>query len=170
MVFMMGNVIKLFLVLSSSSLLISAEPVYVHYAHEIMDSFAEEMHQEFGLVCTGKGGAMARGDVEEMALSFIAYREASVREAGDLEVMVTERFLQKINQDERIKPFLHTHPFKADRAEVSISFESPDGHPQRRGVSYVSQYRNKIHYRKKNPLKKGLENLGDQPYEEAKNN
>jgi hypothetical protein len=138
--------------------------IYEYYAAEIMNSFAEEVCTEFDLVCTGTGGGMANGDVEEMKVMFTAFRKATIEEARQLEVAVTEKFLQAINGHKKIRPYLHEYPFKPERAEISIAFKSQKG-PHTQGVAYVFQVRNKIFYRK---YEKGnLERLAAEPYEEA---
>src|SRR3989304_10206716 len=100
-------------------------PEYIVFAHEILNTLAHEMEKEYGLHCIGNGGGMPH-DVEELSVNFIAYQRASIDEARELEVKVTERFLEIINSHKNIRPFLREYPFTVHRAEVSIAFNRKD--------------------------------------------
>ncbi len=140
---------------------------YEVYVNQIVLSFAKEMAKEFGLVCIGEGGRMPH-DVEEIAVKFIAYRKASINEARELEIIATERLLKIINNNEKIRPFLREYPFKANRAEVSISFNKPNNTSYTDGsVARVTQINNKIYYRGEDGRSELFYSLGEEPYEEA---
>lgn len=142
---------------------------YETYVNQIIKSFANEMEREFGLVCCGHGGSMPY-DVEEISIKFAAYQRATIEEARALEVKVTERFIQAINSHEKIRPFLREFPFKANRAEVAISFKKPDNTLYTDGsVAYVYQVKNKIIYRADKENSPKLIPITEEPYEEALN-
>jgi len=141
---------------------------YEVYVNQIISSFSAEMKKEFGLICWGSGGKMPH-DVEEVEVAFICYKHANIEEARELEVKVTEKFIQAINSHEKIRPFLREYPFRADRAQVSIAFENRktklsyfDG-----SVASVFQVKNKIFYRADKEGSYVLIPLMDEPYEEA---
>jgi len=142
-------------------------PAYETYVNQLINSFAKEIKKEFGLICIGDGGQMPY-DVEAVSIKFAAYCYPSIEKARELEVKITERFINAINSNEKIRPYLREYPFKADRAEVAISFYTKDNSRYTDGsVSYVFQVKNKIYYCSKNPHTKNLDDLYEEPYEEA---
>ncbi len=99
---------------------------YVRYVNEITTSFAKQMQKEFGVYCSGNSGQMPY-DVEYVGMSFDAYRRATVEEARALEVIITEKFVNCINNHEKLRPFLREFPFPAKRTEISIAFYKSSG-------------------------------------------
>src|SRR5271170_3047510 len=75
-------------------------PVYTQYAVEVIRSFSKQVEKEFGLECVGSGGSMPH-DVQEISVKFIAYQHATVQQARELEVKLTEKFVQIINAHEK---------------------------------------------------------------------
>ncbi len=145
----------------------SQAPDYSVYVKEIINSFAEEMNREFGLVCVGDGRKMPR-DVEEIDIKFKAYRRATTEEARAFQVIVTQKLLEKINAHEKIRPYLREFPFKSERVSVTISFSMPNGLRYSDGsVALVQPARNKIFYCTTDPFTKKLIDLLEEPYAEA---
>ncbi len=141
---------------------------YELYANQIVCSLAKEMKNEFDLLCIGEGGSMPH-DVREMSVKFIAYKRASIEQARELMVKVTERFIDTINAHSKIRPFLREYPVQPFRAEVSISFKKKNNHSYTDGsVAYVLQVRDKICYNKRDPSNPvGLVTLLEELYKEA---
>ncbi len=144
-------------------------PAYTQYVAEITRAFAKQMKKEFDLDCEGSGGCMPY-DVEEISIKFAAYQRATVEDARELEVKVTEKFVQAINAHEKIRPFLREYPFPPKRTCVGISFYKPNNSSYMDGsVSYVSQVNSRIYYRAENPQNRYVyKDLKDEPYQEAR--
>ena len=143
-------------------------PDYVRYANEIISSFAKQIKKEFGLDCESSGGSMPY-DVEEISISFAAYQRATIEEARELEVKITEKFVEMINKHEKIRPFLREYPFPSSRTTVAISFHKKNNSRYTDGsVSYVSQVRNNLYYCAEDPNNRyRFIDLKEEPYEEA---
>lgn len=140
---------------------------YLKYADQIIREFEKESAKEFKLVCSGNGGGMAH-DVEEISVDFFAYRTATIEEARALEVAMTEKLLKKINENEKIRPFLREYPFKPERATVSVSFHKRDGSSYTDGsVAQVFQVKNRIFYSGAYPETEDYYDLLEEPYEDA---
>jgi len=140
---------------------------YEIYANQLVTSFAREMKKEFGLICIGEGGCMPH-DVQKMSVEFISYQRATIEQARELEVRVTERFIEAINAHEKIRPFLREYPVQPFRAKVAICFEKKNNHSYEDGsVAYVFQVRNTIVYNKREPRPVGLVTLFEEPYDDA---
>jgi hypothetical protein len=145
-------------------------PDYTQYVAEVTSLFVKEMRKEYGFECGASGGRMPY-DIEEISVSLIVDKRATVEQARELEVKATERFIQIINAHEKIRPFLREYPFPSSRADVSIAFERP----KKRGkpftdndVIYVFQAKNRIYYQAENPSNPHVyKDIKDEPYEEA---
>ncbi len=153
-----------------SPMLISQEhksPEYVYYVNEIFRSFSKQVKQEFGLDCESTGGSMPY-DVQEISMSFNSDQTATLQEARELEVKVTEKFIELINAHEKIRPFLREFPFPPNRATVMISFEKPKKMNLNNYVELVLQVKNIIYYEsKKNTPPYNYETIKEESYEEA---
>lgn len=145
-------------------------PEYLQYVSEVTSAFLKEMYKKHGFECEASGGKMPH-DVEEISVSLCTSRSATVEQARELEIMVTERFAQIINAHEEIRPFLREYPFPPGRANVSIAFRNPKKKKTSSvddDVILVFQARNRIFYRAKNPDNPYVhKRITDEPYEEA---
>ncbi len=162
----MERIIKfiiIFLILLSGCSRNRGTSPHVSAAHEAMQTFAKEMEKEFDLVCIGSGGRMP-SQIEEIQVSFAAYRKGEISEARSLEILGTEKLVQIINRNEKIRPYLKKHPIDHAQAIVSISFREKN-ETRFDGVSLVFQANDQIYYCGKDP---GNELLIE-PYEEARN-
>lgn len=140
---------------------------YGLYVQQIVSPVAKELEKEFGIICTGGGGRMPN-DVEEIEITFVAYKKATIEEARQIEVKATEKLLKAINAHEKIKPYLRDYPFKSNRAKISLSFRKKDNSCYRDGsVVHVLHVKNKIHYFSEDALTQSRILLKDEPYEEA---
>ncbi len=147
---------------------ISDSPSYLGYVKEITSSFAKETEKQFDLLCIGSGGGMPH-NVEDISIAFIAYRKGTIKEAREIEVKATEKLLVEINANKKIQPFLIEYPFKANRAEVSVSFRQKDDSCYKDGsVVHVFQTKNKVFYYAEDPLSGKRVLLLEEPYEEAR--
>jgi hypothetical protein len=143
-------------------------PIYTQYVAEITRACSKQIKKEFGLECEGNGGCMPY-DVEEISIGFAACQRATVEQARELEVKITERFVQMINAHEKIKPFLRETPFPSYRTRVGISFYQRNNTPYIDGsIAYVSQVNGRIYYRAENPDNPYVyKQIKNEPYEEA---
>ena len=78
--------------------------------NEVVDVLEKEMKEQFGLRCTGQGGSMPY-DIQEISVRFVCRQQVTVEEARELEIRVTERFVEIINSHEAIRPFLRDYPW-----------------------------------------------------------
>jgi len=125
-----------------------AEDDYEVYVNQIVNTFASEMKEKYGLRCCGSGGSMPY-NVEEISVIFYSIKKPTLEEARILEVNLVERLIELVNNHEKIRPYLAEYPFASNRAEVSISFYSKDGLRHTDGnVTRVSLIRGKLFFRK----------------------
>ena len=145
-------------------------PIYTQYVAEVTSAFLKEIHKEYGFECGASGGEMPY-DVERISVKLVAYQSATIEQARELEINLTERFVQIINAHEKIKPYLRECPFPSSRACVSISFRNAKkafSLSSKNDVIYVLQAKNRIYYQAQNPENPYVyKDIKDEPYEEA---
>ncbi len=169
------RIVRFKIIFSVLFLLLGMKPInavyvpapYLKYVSEITKSTGAEMQKEFDLVYIGGGGRMPN-DVEEIELNFIAYRKGTIKEAREIEVKGTEKLVKKINEHEKLRPYLREYPVKADRAYISVAFRKKDNTRYSDGsVALAFQARNLLVYCHEDPKTENLEDLFEEPYEEA---
>ncbi len=143
-------------------------PAYTRYAREIRQIFIKQVEKEFGFHCETVGGSMPY-DVEEISVKFSVDSAATVEQARELEVVLTEKFVKIINAHEKIRPFLREYPFPSSRAIVLLRFYNP---PKKQSeielVDFVYQAKSSIYYRAKNIDNPYVyHSVYEEPYEEA---
>ena len=86
-----------------------------HSVNDIVVMFKNEMKENFGLICVGRGGGMAY-DVDEIGVDFILHQQTSIEEAREIEIRATERLVEIINANEPIRPYLRDPPWDQNRS------------------------------------------------------
>lgn len=87
---------------------------------------ALRLKKEKGLQCIGSGGRMMN-DIQRMGVSFQLFHEVDFTEARRLLVYVTTEYLNAINNNKEIRPYLHNYPFKPENVEIMIWIQEPNG-------------------------------------------
>jgi hypothetical protein len=122
-------------------------PQYIKYVDEIVRDFVKDMEKKYKLHCYGSGGSMPN-DVEKIDVLFISYQKSSLDDARKIEVAAIQELLQRINNHEKIRPYLREYPFDTNRIGVSISFRTKtDEYPLDGSVASIFLAQNKIFYR-----------------------
>ncbi len=99
----------------------------------ITANYVNECATPQGLALIGYGGAML-DDIQSITLTFLSFDRLTVDEARVLYIGMMEDFLQRINTDDSIRPYLHNFPFEERNIELTIGFEdtkrkiTSDGH------------------------------------------
>lgn len=140
---------------------------HVFLAHKITHAFEKKAKKEFELYSIGSGGSMV-GNIKEIEIMFLAFRQVSFSEARELEVQCIEKFVEMINSDKKIRPFLSQYPFKEENVGITVSFrEKNRGYYPAGEVSYLFNAKNKLCYYKVDPHSNKAEKIFEEPYEEA---
>jgi hypothetical protein len=103
------------------------EPNYCKIARRIAGIYAIKFALPRGLQLTSYGGAMM-GDIQEIELRFLSLNILSVETARLLYVEMMEEFLARINQNDKIRPYLHDCPFGVKNIKLVIGFDDDNGH------------------------------------------
>jgi hypothetical protein len=137
-------------------------------AHEAMLSYAKEQKKN-GIYLEAKGGAMM-DNIKLFDISFISPKmNVSDEEAVQQLAALCENFIKKINEDEKIRPYLKNYPITLNNLLFSISYRDKKyNYPPPPFTAYVFTGKDKIWCSHWNP-KKGTFAAEDFsiPYSEA---
>jgi len=151
-----NNLVKILLALALVVLFINlktkpneqeqAEDDYEVYVNQIVNTFANEMKEKYGLRCRGSGGSMPY-NVEKISVVFTIKQKPTLDEARIIQVNAVERLIELVNNHEKIRPYLAEYPFNSSRIKISISFKDKNWLRHIDGtVTYVFMARNKIFF------------------------
>ncbi len=94
--------------------------------HEISEGVFKQLILEKNLYPCECGGRMM-DQIKLLHWGFDYYHEIDIAEARELLITATNRLLQAINEDQRIRPYLATYPFKPENVEIRIFLHNSDG-------------------------------------------
>ena len=107
-------------------------------------------------------------NIEMVSLGYHIKRHATVEEARELFIKYSQKLLQRINEDEKMRPFLNQYPFTEKDIRFGLSFvqqnkkEFTDG-----SVAYVSLVRENIYYYRYDGEKQRFVEILEEPYQVA---
>ncbi len=136
-------------------------------ADEVTNRAFVELEMEKGLYPFGTGARMM-DQIKMLALAFHYYKEVDIREARELLVTAATKFLNIINSNEEIRPYLDIYPFKPENIQITIYLKNPDGSkfaPEK--LCVVSMVNGILEYEAKNPETLRLLTICKEPYEQA---
>ncbi len=137
------------------------------YVNEAVREFEKVAVNEFGVFSDGSGASMPK-DVESISVSMTIYKKGVIEEARELIVRLRERFLEIINKNEKLRPYLREYPFTHIRTQVSLGFCDTNGMTYQDGsIAHVSSGANKIAYSISEPNSFSYTNVAREPYDTA---
>lgn len=153
-----------FLLISTS---LHAEQEHIKLINRFNAAFAKELKKEKSMCLFGYGGRMMF-DVEEVFMSYQVTQCVSMEEARRLFVEISEKYLVRINGDEKLRPFLHNYPFTINNLDLNLGFKDAKRQFQK-GLAFVmySKRTGHIVYNSYNSETDMLDTIYEEPYEEA---
>ena len=99
--------------MSCSSNSYGEKKIYHKYVKDIQSNYSKSAKEKFGLRTQGTGSSMCDG-VSNLAMAFdLDIKEGlNVDEVRKLYIKSSEAFLEKINGDVKLKPYLKSYPFR----------------------------------------------------------
>jgi hypothetical protein len=139
---------------------------YCKLVTRLQNQHAQEMQSE-GYVLERTGGELCN-DVEKIYVGFYSRKALTIDEVRKDYVKGVERFLTRINNDEPIRPYLHTYPFGVENLKYIMSFnESPVDSSGKGPVVHAFSCRGNIYYSVYDPTLTPLKTVHKEPYSEA---
>ena len=115
---------------------------------QLLDGFVQEM-KELGVYYRDIGGKFFIGPVKEIGGSFNVFHKANQEEARQLVLHMTEKLLETVNKNEKLKPYLEIDPFPSSSIKIKIGFRDKRHEPYYDGsVTDVRLDNGKIAYEK----------------------
>lgn len=109
-----------------------------------INSFAAQEEKK-GFYLFGSGGEMM-DNIKKVHLSFDLQKKVEVDEARVMLVEMTQKFMQQVNSDEKIRPYLENYPFTHLNTEFSISFKDSRHIYLQEGIALAMMVKDKIYY------------------------
>ncbi|MCH9627352.1 MAG: hypothetical protein S4CHLAM2_09900 [Chlamydiales bacterium] len=106
---------------------------YVKMSDRIVKRYNKEVAKPKRLCLSGSGGAMM-DDIKKVILNYQSFDSLNIDEGRVLFVDMMEEFLVRMNQNEKIRPYLHNYPFGVENFKLRIGFDDSkrniigDGH------------------------------------------
>ena len=140
---------------------------YSKLANKITASTALKLKKEKELYLIGTGGQMM-DDIQMMAMSFEYFHQVDVKEGRKLLIFSIEMYLDAINNDNKIHPYLHEYPFTAKNVEIRIWCHNPDGSdvPSDK-IYYISSIDGVLSFYIDDPENYSRKTIHEETYEEA---
>ncbi len=140
---------------------------YIDIVAKITDQYKKKVVLDENLVVLGEGGGMM-GDIQCVILTFNSFRKINIPEARKLIVKLEQEFLQMLNVNKDVRPFLHDFPVQSRNFELSLIFSTLDNNlilpPYLANVFVLN---GKIYYNTYNKEKKMMELEYSELYDEA---
>lgn len=144
-------------------------PYYSKLANRLVKAHIAEMKKDGFRACMTGGGMMY--DVENISVGFDVQATPTIDEARVLFVRGVERLLHRVNEDSRIRPYLHNYPFTVANLTYTLSFPRVPVDQSRTGpIVYVVSINENVSYAFYDPaVKKGnpLTTAQDESYADA---
>lgn len=121
---------------------------------KIFHSVAKQIKKELNYSWYWCQQEQTDGILKEVYMDFNVHDRATIEEARALDVLITDKLVRAINENENIRPYLQEYPFPSHRVGIDISFlNSSSNHPQSDGsVSSVRHICSSAHPRYKNQI------------------
>ncbi len=136
---------------------------------EIKSEIAQIFIKKYGLKCVGESTAMPGGILNELGLIFYAYKVLTMQQIRQILVEGVQVFLQKINSNPDIRPYLENYPFTEKNISFSIIIVGPNGENLfNPNISSAWAANGKLWYATKDPNQEfGYDSEYKESYEEA---
>jgi hypothetical protein len=113
-------------------------------ANQVIRQAFSQLRKEKDLEPFGEGGQMMH-QIQMLALSFSYYKPLDIEQAREMLIYVSTTFLDIINKNEKIRPYLDNYPFDLKNIEIRIVVRGGDKSDPDKLV-FVSMHRGVLGY------------------------
>jgi hypothetical protein len=135
-------------------------------ADQLSLNFSKKMKEKFGFDLLGMGGGGFH-DFNALSMHFNSPNVLELSEARILILEVVSEFLNSINSDKNIKPYLRNYPFDASNIRFLIGFTKNNQYPIEGKVAFIGFSYGKINYATFDHENDRLKNIFRETYDEA---
>jgi len=115
-------------------------------------------------------GGGAKNPIRLIHCGFVYYNDIDIATARKLIILVVNKFVNEINTNEKIRPFLEVYPFKPENMEIRIFLKNSNGSElSAEKLHVISIINGKLKYKTGIPSSEGLPltTIYQETYEEA---
>ena len=143
-------------------------PKHIRYANKVNQAYKEFVLRKYELSPSMEGGSLME-NIQMISLFFRTHgKHYSVEDARSLMITCIKEYLERINTNKDIKPYLCVFPFTAENLEFQINFyKEPLLRVEKGYVSTVGVVKGKVYYLTFDHEKGKSEDLFHESYEEA---
>ncbi len=141
------------------------KPDHSDLAFAAMKSYVKQIQKSSDLKLTGMGGSM--NDIERFEIWLERNDKVSLADARKLIIKLTEGLIDKINADEKIRPFLHSYPIANQNVNIHIIFKAAETPSTHDFPYFVSLHSGKLWYRARGMSEYNDELILNESYAEA---
>lgn len=110
----------------------TSEGPHCREADRLIREFAQKVQEEHGLSLTGFGGEMHH-EIRTLGLSFSSRNSMELKEARALYLGLVQEFVDTVNRDRLIRPYLSEYPISTKQVEILLSLQDDQGKMRRDG-------------------------------------
>ncbi len=147
------NVLKQLILVGCIFSACAKPPEHAKWAQDTAKAFTQLMEKSQGLHSLGSGGFYTNKKIDSLYLDFEIRKRVSHEEAKALLTTIVDTFIEYVNQNEGIRPFLQTYPITPNQVSASIAFVDDKKLPLA-GFSQIHLYEGVIYYSIFQPEKK----------------
>ena len=137
---------------------------------EVRNQTFVQLKMEKELHPCGIGSGM-KDKIRMLALSFNYYRELNIEEARELLMYATRVFLDKINSNQEIRPFLLNDPFTPFDIDITVFLRNLDGsYPNTEKLQVIAMTNGRFIYKIDTPARKQYKTILTETFAEAEKN
>jgi len=131
----------------------------------ILAAYQREMFKDYRFEFDRVGGKILDG-VEEVVVRLICFQPTNLEKARELQIIATERLLNLINSNEKLRPYIKDYPLTLNNLKVSVLFRKKNYFPYFNGsMERASQEGDQICYYQEIPEDKNSKVFVSRPRE-----
>ena len=142
----------------------SSVPYDQNLRYQLIQDYSKEMQKKKNLTMIAIGGGQ-QGRL--FCISYSTQQNVNLEQARELLVDTCEGFLQRVNNDQKFRPYMVEYPYNGTNIDIMIRFvDSNDYRAQPPYIALAANYQGKVCYRTSN-MKEDLIHCHEETYEEA---
>jgi hypothetical protein len=138
----------------------------VRFASEIRSKVAKKLRDEMDLIPFGFGGRMMY-QIKRLNLAFQYRHPIDIEGGRELLMQAANVFLEEVNTNEKIRPYLDIYPFEPKNIKIIVSLQDSDGRNVSDGELALITFRDGVLQYKFNDLNSSFYRVVEETYEEA---
>jgi hypothetical protein len=160
----MKNILKKLFLLAPFLCACSMIPKNEKFRSQLIQDFSKDMQKNKHLTLIAIGGGQ---NGRLFCLSYVTQKKLNLEQARKLLIDVCEGFLERVNNDQQLRPYLVGYPYNSTNIDVMIRFvDHNNDRTQPPYIALASNHQGKVFYNT-STISEELSHLHKETYEEA---